>query len=165
MFVTACPRLGARVILLGNATPSCLWTGESLWKETLMLFNKLKCTAQGLFEHKQVYRSSILLGLIVIGNFSLKLGAKELVPAFLFSTRWKLCSEQAPLVTWITPPRLSPLPPLPLPVYLEISLGLLIAHLPLCCHACSGWARRSGFRPLLGTRCRSPPWGKLCDKA
>lgn len=38
---------------------------------------------QRLFEHKQVYRSSVLLGLIITENFSLKFGAKELLSASL----------------------------------------------------------------------------------
>lgn len=96
--------LQARLSLLGNGTPGFLWIGEGLWKEMLMLFNKLKCTAQRLFEHEQVYRSSILLGLIILGNFRFKFGAKELVSASLFPRGWKLHSEQALPVTWIMPP-------------------------------------------------------------
>lgn len=49
----------------------------------LMFFNKLKCSPQRLFESKRVYRSSILLGLIITEKFSLQFGAKELVSASL----------------------------------------------------------------------------------
>lgn len=70
----------------------------------LMLSNKLKRTAQRLFEREQVYRSSVLLGLIILGNFSFKFGAKELVRASLFPTGCQLRSEPAPPATWIVPP-------------------------------------------------------------
>lgn len=115
----------------------------------LMPFNKLKCTVQRLFEHRQVYRSSVLLGLIVTGNFSLKLGAKELVGASPFPMSWKLRSEQAPPVPWV----MLPAAPCPVPVYSELALGLLIAHLPLC--------HRSASRTGLQKKCLQNSLGYL----
>lgn len=88
-----------------------------------MLFIKLKYAAQRHFEQKRACRSSVL-GLIIIGNFSLKFEAKELASASLFPVSWKPCSEQTPPVTWILPPLV--------PVYSELALGLLTARIPLC---------------------------------
>lgn len=68
----------------------------------LIFFNKSKGSAESLFEHKQFYRSSVL-GLIIIGNFSLEFGAKELSSASVLPTSWKMCFRAA-LVTWIMPP-------------------------------------------------------------
>lgn len=56
-----------------------------------------------IFEHKQIYRSSILLGLIIIiGDFCLQFGAKELVSISLLPMNWKLFRASFSY-TWIMP--------------------------------------------------------------
>lgn len=67
----------------------------------LMPFIKLKCTAQILFEQKQVQRSSVP-GLIIIGSLSLTSRAKELVSYALFPASWKPRRAE-PAYSWSPP--------------------------------------------------------------